>query len=1320
LIEKRSRRLEPSWRGRAKIADLASLIVRLEAETSQYSAAIQKATDQISGFADTVGSSVADVAKNLLGLEALKQVFDFSDNIVKTMASFDLLSHAVGATTETLSQLSFAGKLTGVDDIGAALEKMARSVGQAEIGNQKLIGTFSALGVSITDASGKLKSTDQQLLDIADAVSKYNDGLSKTAAVQAIFGRGGADFIKFLDQGAEAIKAAQQEAIDLGVSISAPAAKAADEFESNMTRIGAAFQGVFFKALEEVLPKFIEITDKIVEFAKNADNTRPIVEQLAAGFKIIGTVLVIVGTAFEVVGKVIGQFVGSIVLTIEALADLANAFTDPIGAMQKFAKEQVGVIEQISNAFAHPADTAKKFVSDTQDALDGIDNVLEHPIDSIKKFFQTQKDAVSSGPTSDVLSTLKAGLSALNAMWGDANDQLNEIHITAKKIKPDLVLIDNTALKAMESAIDALAKLDDTLKQQVATYGLSGAAATVYDVTLGKLSASVDKVDNLSPKQAQAALAALEKQGKLSKAAIDEINASIAAGVPIGDAFKKSIIDEATALDQLKAVDALSKLDAQLLTMTGHLEDAGKAAFDLANRPLRVTIQTQQDKTTFKGLDNSQSVALATSQLNDLKSQAITINDALGKKIADVDAAALASGEGNLQVAGEEAVARQAAISQLEALYVKAQALAEATGMKSAAEQAKALQSAIGAIQFNPKIVQDVDAATAAQKKFTEATLVQKKADDDLSLQMADLAKQNADGSLTDLDYMAKQDDARQKAIDQLTVIQGQYLDLYNNNPGNAAALDQYKRLGIQIDGLQTQMGQLAKTVRTDLTDSLTNAFVGFATGSESASAALKSFVADFSKQMLQLAAKQLFQKLFESTGISAGIDSLFGAATKTAGSAASGAAIGTAITTAATAGGATMGGALEASGTLAATAMGTAIEAAGTAAAAEMAAAIAGSGAASGASAATVVALAAAGGGPIPANQLTLVGELGPELYVSDLGETTAATATKSGTQIPDDLMHAHVIGTNGPEYIKPNVSGFVVPSDTFLKALADRAAPRALQPIHAAPDDVKAEQAEPDGGHRGVTQAAAGIRPPAPVVDLMPLIAARLPALQTRLFAPPQTTAAERVEQPAGHAADVSAPIRTTVESRGAPSIQLPSPPSNVIAFPTPTMPASGHAMAKTLDVASELPSIPDRLDAEVTRADAPEVPAMLDEPTSAMIIKFEKIVKNEQPPMLDPYEYEALLTDRYLQKRQGGGPVSAGKPYLVGEGGPELMVPDSSGTVMNSWQTQNNQPSTIVNVNNHFLVQSQTGKVDRASQGQIAAKTGMSVQMALARNG
>ena len=50
-----------------------------------------------------------------------------------------------------------------------------------------------------------------------------------------------------------------------------------------------------------------------------------------------------------------------------------------------------------------------------------------------------------------------------------------------------------------------------------------------------------------------------------------------------------------------------------------------------------------------------------------------------------------------------------------------------------------------------------------------------------------------------------------------------------------------------------------------------------------------------------------------------------------------------------------------------------------------------------------------------------------------------------------------------------------------------------------------------------------------------------------------------------------------------------------------------------------------------------------------------------------------YEEFLTRVGVEPRERGGPITAGKPYLVGEGGPELVVPKISGTVINNMKTE-----------------------------------------------
>lgn len=91
-------------------------------------------------------------------------------------------------------------------------------------------------------------------------------------------------------------------------------------------------------------------------------------------------------------------------------------------------------------------------------------------------------------------------------------------------------------------------------------------------------------------------------------------------------------------------------------------------------------------------------------------------------------------------------------------------------------------------------------------------------------------------------------------------------------------------------------------------------------------------------------------------------------------------------------------------------------------------------------------------------------------------------------------------------------------------------------------------------------------------------------------------------------------------------------------------------------------------------------------------------------------------------FIGLRANGGPVSAGRPYIVGEKRPELFVPGSDGFIMPTVPKLDLVPSTgrggdvTVVINQKF----DAGTIERRSASQIATETGLAVQRALARNG
>jgi len=91
------------------------------------------------------------------------------------------------------------------------------------------------------------------------------------------------------------------------------------------------------------------------------------------------------------------------------------------------------------------------------------------------------------------------------------------------------------------------------------------------------------------------------------------------------------------------------------------------------------------------------------------------------------------------------------------------------------------------------------------------------------------------------------------------------------------------------------------------------------------------------------------------------------------------------------------------------------------------------------------------------------------------------------------------------------------------------------------------------------------------------------------------------------------------------------------------------------------------------------------------------------------------ESMLGSFFGGARAMGGPVRGNTAYLVGERGPEVFVPNQSGSITPNMDLR---PATgnQITVQNNFTI---SGPMDRRSQMQIAAATGQGIQRAMGRN-
>lgn len=235
------------------------------------STTLRTISSQVEGMRSSFGSLtgvVAGLGTALAGLSIvshLRGTIEAADQIGK-------LAQKAGLTVEAMSALSYAAKLADVDNqqLAAGMGKLSKSMTEAAAGTGDAGKFFKALGVSVTDASGKLKTNQAVFGEVADKFAAMEDGATKTAVAMGIFGKSGAQLIPLLNDGAAGMKRAAEEAKRLGIVMSKDMAEKAQQVNDNFTRLRAASEGLSISLAQRMLPGMVEITNAMTEAAKES------------------------------------------------------------------------------------------------------------------------------------------------------------------------------------------------------------------------------------------------------------------------------------------------------------------------------------------------------------------------------------------------------------------------------------------------------------------------------------------------------------------------------------------------------------------------------------------------------------------------------------------------------------------------------------------------------------------------------------------------------------------------------------------------------------------------------------------------------------------------------------------------------------------------------------------------------------------------------------------------------------------------------------------------------------------------------------------
>jgi len=345
---------------------IGALRVVLGADTAQLDTAFKDSVKKAAQFGVDMGKAAATAVAAFAAVGAA--VAHAVTNALGEITQMSRLSQSIGVPIEQLQMLKHAAEQSGVSlqTLGQGFKDLAQKMNEAA--GDKASGparAFTALGVSITDASGRLKSSEQVMLDVAQKFSGLQDGANKTALAVHMFGESGAQLIPFLNQGRDGISQLGDQARQFGLVLDGQTIAAADRFNVNLQQIWKTKDALATMLAAKLAPALERLSERFLAYVTDAKKSDEMTSLLVGSFKVLVTTLEIVGAGIAIVRTVLSNL----------WASLTNdrSIEDVAARMQKIFAEIKGTVggtaQEIIQTWNGWAPTVTKAADTTVKAL---------------------------------------------------------------------------------------------------------------------------------------------------------------------------------------------------------------------------------------------------------------------------------------------------------------------------------------------------------------------------------------------------------------------------------------------------------------------------------------------------------------------------------------------------------------------------------------------------------------------------------------------------------------------------------------------------------------------------------------------------------------------------------------------------------------------------------------------------------------------------------------------------------------------------------------------------------------------------------------
>lgn len=274
---------------------LGRLVASLVVDSAEFTSGLSKSEAELAKFQRGVDAKLAAVERRFSGMakafgaglaaafsvDAIKQKIGGAIDALDEVNKF---SERTGLATEEVQKFGYIAKLqeTNIEAFSTGVKKLSVNLSAAIGGSREQSQVFQSLGVKLTEAGGKARSTTDVFGDLAEVFKNLPEGPERAALAVKLFGKSGDELIPVLNLGRDGIRRMGEEATAFGLVTGPAAVKQAAEFKDNLDRLKAASNGAAQAFVAGILPKLVEVSDRLVDAAKNGRLLQAVFEELEA------------------------------------------------------------------------------------------------------------------------------------------------------------------------------------------------------------------------------------------------------------------------------------------------------------------------------------------------------------------------------------------------------------------------------------------------------------------------------------------------------------------------------------------------------------------------------------------------------------------------------------------------------------------------------------------------------------------------------------------------------------------------------------------------------------------------------------------------------------------------------------------------------------------------------------------------------------------------------------------------------------------------------------------------------------------------------